>query len=157
MLRRENEKLALHLARNLARLGIKAVPRLVDAAQYQARTGSYDFDAMFYHWSQSLSPGNEQAFYWSRDAAARAGTRNYPGIELEAVDKLIGHIADAANRSDLTAATRALDRVLTWGHYVLPLFHLTHDRVAFWQRMARPRNVPVYGLQFDTWWSNAPN
>ena len=157
LLRRENEKLALHLARNLARLGIEAVPRLVDAAQYQARTGSYDFDAMFYHWSQSLSPGNEQAFYWSRDAAARAGTRNYPGIELEAADKLIGHIADAANRSDLTAATRALDRVLTWGHYVLPLFHLTHDRVAFWQRMARPRNVPVYGLQFDTWWSNAPN
>ena len=156
LIRRSNEKLALHLARNLEKLGIEVQVRTVDTAQYQQRTNTFDFDAMIYLWDPSLSPGNEQAFYWGTDAAGRDGTRNYPGIRVPAIDDLVGKISDAASRDDLIAAVRAMDRVLQWGHYVIPLFHLKTDRVALWDRFAQPKLTPVYGYRLETWWAK-PN
>lgn len=155
LLRRSNEKLALHLARNLEKLGIEMQTRLVDTSQYQQRTATYDYDAMFYLWDPSLSPGNEQAFYWSSAAADREGTRNYPGIKVAAIDALIGQISDAPDRASLVAAVRAMDRVLQWGHYVVPLFHLKTDRVAHWQRFGMPPEPPLYGFRLETWWHDA--
>lgn len=152
LLRRSNEKLALHLARNLEKLGIRMDVRLVDTSQYQQRTATYDFDAMIYLWDPSLSPGNEQAFYWSSDAADREGTRNYPGIREPAVDAMIARLSDAPDRASLVAAVRAMDRVLQWGHYVIPLFHLKADRVAHWQRFSMPAKPPLYGYRLETWW-----
>ena len=154
LLRRGNEKLALHLARNLAKLGIEVAVRTVDTAQYQQRTNTYDFDAMLYWWDPSLSPGNEQAFYWGTQAAKREGTRNYPGIQVPAIDNLVGKISDASDRTTLVAAVRAMDRVLQWGHYVIPLFHLKADRVALWDRFGRPAATPVYGYRLETWWED---
>lgn len=156
LLRRGNERIALNLARNLEKLGIAAEVRTVDSAQYQQRTATYDFDAMIYLWDPSLSPGNEQAFYWSCDAARREGTRNYPGICVPAIDQLVQTISDAPDRGTLVAAVRAMDRVLQWGHYVIPLFHLTGDRVAVWDRFGRPDQVPVYGYRLETWWEVEP-
>ena len=156
LIRRSNEKLALHLARNLEKLGIEVSIRTVYTAQYQRRTNTYDFDAMIYLWDPSLSPGNEQAFYWGTDAAGREGSRNYPGIRVPAIDNLVARISDAANRDDLVAAVRAMDRVLQWGHYVIPLFHLKADRVALWDRFGRPDLTPVYGFRLETWWAK-PN
>lgn len=153
LLRRPNERIGLHLKRNLKRLGIALEVRLVDSAQYQERLASYDFDALIWHWSQSLSPGNEQAFYWHSRGLTQQGTRNYPGIAHPAVDHLVGRIADARSREDLTTATRALDRVLTWGHHVIPLFHLRSDRVAYWSRLARPDRTPLYGYRLSAWWA----
>lgn len=152
LLRRGNEKLALHLARNLEKLGIEMQVRLVDTAQYTQRTATYDFDAMFYLWDPSLSPGNEQAYYWGSAAADRDGTRNYPGIKVPAIDTLTARISDAPDRSSLVAAVRAMDRILQWGHYVVPLFHLKTDRVAHWQRFGMPAEPPLYGFRLETWW-----
>jgi microcin C transport system substrate-binding protein len=154
LVRRSNEKLALHLARNLAKLGIEVSVRTVDTAQYQQRTNTYDFDAMIYLWDPSLSPGNEQAFYWGTEAARREGSRNYPGIEVPAIDALVQKISDAPDRASLVAAVRAMDRVLQWGHYVIPLFHLKADRVALWDRFGRPAATPLYGYRLETWWED---
>lgn len=147
-----HERMLMSFVRNLKRVGIKARLRTVDSAQYENRLASFDFDAIVYWWGESLSPGNEQEIYWSSKAAATQGSRNYANIRLRAVDELIEHIADARDRESLITATRALDRVLLWGHYVIPLFHLTADRVAYWNKLRRPKVTPVYGTTTDLWW-----
>jgi microcin C transport system substrate-binding protein len=154
LVRRGNEKLALHLTRNLAKLGIEVSVRTVDTAQYQQRRNTYDFDAMINLWDPSLSPGNEQAFYWGTEAAKREGSRNYPGIQVPAIDDLVQKISDAPDRASLVTAVRAMDRVLQWGHYVIPLFHLNADRVALWDRFGRPATTPLYGYRLETWWED---
>lgn len=148
------ERLALSFARKLRKLGIDVKVRTVDSAQYQYRLNTYDFDMIIYWWDQSLSPGNEQAFYFGSGAARTNGTRNYPGIQSTAADAMIGHIIAARDRTHLTAATRALDRVLQWGHYVVPLFHQPKDRVAHWDRFGIPAQTPLYGFQLNAWWIN---
>ena len=154
LIRPRNERLALTLARKLGRLGIEVAVRTVDSAQYQNRLNSYDFDMILYLWDESLSPGNEQAFYWGARAAGQEGTRNYPGIKDAAVDAMIGHIVAARGRQALIDATRALDRVLQWGHYVLPLYHLPADRLAYWNKFGRPGATPESGYRLDTWWED---
>jgi microcin C transport system substrate-binding protein len=152
LVRQGNKRLALHLARNLEKLGIDVVVRLVDSAQYQQRTNTFDFDAIFHRWEPSLSPGNEQAFYWGSEAADSPGSRNYPGIRVAAIDALVDKIADAPDRASLVMAVRAMDRVLQWGHYVIPLFHQKADRVTLWDRFGRPKRTPLYGFRLETWW-----
>ena len=149
-----HERLALSFARKLRKLGIGVKVRTVDSAQYQYRLNTYDFDMVLYWWDQSLSPGNEQAFYFGSGAARTDGTRNYPGIQSAAADAMIGHIIAARDRTQLTAAARALDRVLQWGHYVVPLFHQPKDRVAHWDRFGIPAKTPLYGFQLNAWWIN---
>ncbi len=149
------ERLALSLKRNLKRLGIAVRIRTVDSAQYQFRLNAYDFDMILYRWDESLSPGSEQAFYWGSKAAMEEGTRNYPGIQSPAADAMIKRITMARTRRGLVDATRALDRVLQWGHYVLPLFYLPRDRVAYWNKFKKPDATPLYGYQFDAWWAAA--
>lgn len=134
----ETEKVALALARNLKQLGIQVNVRTVDAAQYENRRVNKDFDMIVNMWGHSLSPGNEQSFYWSSKAADEPGTRNYPGIKSPVVDSLCNAITNAKEREDLVAAVRALDRVLLWGHYVLPMGHRTKDYVAYWERIEHP-------------------
>ncbi len=152
---RADERLALSLAKNLERLGIEARVRTVDSSQYQERLGTFDFDAILYRWGQSLSPGNEQAFYWASSAARQTGSRNYPGIEDPAVDALIQRLTGAPTRHDLVTAARALDRVLLSGDHVLPLYHATGDRLAYWDRFGRPATTPLYGYRLETWWQDA--
>ena len=149
-----NERLALAYARKLNRLGIDVSVRTVDSSQYQFRLNAYDYDMIIYWWDESLSPGNEQAFYWSSQSADTEGTRNYAGIKSPAVDALIQKLVSAKTRSDLVTATRAMDRVLQWGHYVVPLFHLPKDRVAYWNKFEFPLPPPLQGYQLDTWWFN---
>ena len=102
-----NEKIALAFARNLKRLGVEAKVRTVDTAQYQYRRNVYDFDMIVYRWGMSLSPGNEQAFYWGSDAAHQEGTRNYPGIEDPVVDDLIARMTQARARADFVDTSSA--------------------------------------------------
>ena len=147
-----NEKIALAFIRNLERLGVEARVRTVDTAQYQYRRNVYDFDMIVYRWGMSLSPGNEQAFYWGAEAADQEGTRNYPGIRDPAVDDLIARMTEARAREDFVDVVRAMDRVLMWGHYLLPLYHLNDDRYAYWDKYGRPEITPVYGAVLDTWW-----
>ena len=147
------QRLALAYGDWLKRLGIDARVRRVEAAQYQQRLLDYDFDMILRQWGASLSPGNEQNFYWSSEAADQPGTRNYPGIQEEAVDELIDAIVDAETREDLVAATRALDRVLLSGWYVVPLFYHPLDLVAYRSKLQRPEVPSLQGVNFDSWWA----
>jgi microcin C transport system substrate-binding protein len=146
------ERIVLPFVKNLERLGVAARVRTVDAAQYQKRIDEYDFDMVVSVWRQSLSPGNEQRDFWGSDAAKTPGTRNLAGIRDPGVDRLIELLIQAPDRQALVARTRALDRVLLWGFYVIPHFHLQAFRAAYWDRFARPAVAPKYAFGFDTWW-----
>ena len=155
LLRPDNERIALAYARNLERLGITVRVRTVDSAQYQYRVQDYDFDMVFKTWYVTLSPGNEQRYYWGSEAAESSGSRNLAGIKDPAVDTLVDLIAAASDRGGLIARTRALDRVLLWGHYIVPLYHRGADRVVYWNKLNRPEVTPVYGYVIETWWSDS--
>ena len=141
------------IQRAMERLGIKVEVRVVDTSQYINRIRNFDFDVIVGSWGQSLSPGNEQRDFWGSAAAVRPGSRNYIGIKDPAIDKLIDQIIFASSRGELVAATRALDRVLLWNHFVIPNWHINSYRIAYWNRFSRPAIKPKYGLGFsDTWW-----
>ena len=126
----------------------------VDSSQYQERLLSYDFDMIKRYWGVSLSPGNEQQFYWGSEVGQKDGSRNYPGINSPAVDALIEKLINASNRQELTTAIHALDRVLLWGHYVVPLYHSNKDRIAYWDFFEYPDEIPLYGIVIESWWIN---
>jgi peptide/nickel transport system substrate-binding protein len=150
---RDQERLALAFARNLKRAGIEMQVRIVDATQYERRRITFDFDMLEYRWEQSLSPGNEQYFYWGSAAADQEGTRNYMGVRSKAVDAMIASMLSAREQPEFVAATRALDRVLLSGFYVVPLFHLPQQWVARWTRIAHPERTSLYGYLPETWWA----
>ncbi len=146
------ERIILPFVRNLKRLGIDARIRLVDELQYINRLRSFDFDMAMLVWGQSESPGNEQRDFWGSAAADSPGSRNYIGIRDPVVDQLIEAVINAPDRDGLVARTRALDRVLLWGFYVIPGWHLSADRVLYWDKFSYPAVSPKRGVQFDTWW-----
>ncbi len=148
------EKIALEWSRNLGRLGIAVRVRTVDSAQYQARLNGFDYDVTTGRWFNSLSPGNEQVFFWGCAAAGQNGSRNYAGICDKTVDALAQAIPAAKNREELVATTRALDRVLLSGHYTVPFYYSGADQIAYWTtRLAHPDTTPLYGPILETWWS----
>ena len=147
------EKVALEWSRNLQRLGIEARVRTVDSAQYQARLNSFDYDVTTGRWFNSLSPGNEQMFFWSCAAAKQNGSRNYSGICDPVVDALATAVPNATTRAELVATVRALDRVLMAGHYFVPFYHLGADQVAYWTtKLDHPTTTPTYGPILESWW-----
>ena len=147
------ERIALPFKKNLNRLGIKMNIRLVDSSQYVNRLNNFNFDMIVYTFRQSLSPGNEQRDFWSSSAADTPGSSNLAGIKNPVVDALIEKIISAPDRESLVAACKALDRVLLWGFYVIPQWHINVYRIAYWNKFSRPKIKPKYGLGFlDTWW-----
>ena len=152
-----SERFILFYKPSLARLGIDVSVRSVDDIQYENRLRDFDFDIMIATWPQSLSPGNEQRDLWSSQAADTPGSRNYVGIKNPAVDALIDRVIFAKSRADLVAATRALDRVLLWNQYVVPLFTDDRLRAARWDRFGKPDPLPNYGgAAFPAvWWWDA--
>jgi peptide/nickel transport system substrate-binding protein len=149
---RDEERLALLFLQSLKRAGITARVRSVDAVQYEGRRLAYDFDMIHNRYDQSLSPGNEQAFYWGSAAADQPGTRNYMGVKSPAVDAMIAALLKAEKQDDFVAAVRALDRVLISGFYTVPLFHLPAQWIARWSTVARPSTTSLYGYLPETWW-----
>lgn len=140
----------------LERLGIQVTLRLLDDSQYINRIRSFDFDMITAGWGQSLSPGNEQRDMWGGQAADLPGSQNFVGIKDPAIDKLIETIVYAKDRAELTAATRALDRVLLANNFVVPQFTILKDRTIRWDRFSRPENLPPRGAIFPTvWWWDA--
>lgn len=139
------ERLVLAYKAELEKLGLRITVRTVDSAQYRQRLNTFDFDIVIANFPQSFSPGNEQRDYWSSAAADSEGTRNVIGIKNLAIDGLVERLIFAKDRADLVAATRALDRVLLWGHYLVPQFYSPSERVAFWDRFGRPAKLPRHG------------
>jgi microcin C transport system substrate-binding protein len=126
----------------------------VDEAQYENRLRQWDYDIITSVWQESLSPGNEQRYYWGSQAADQPGTFNFSGIKNPAIDTLIDRVVFAKSRAELVAATKALDRVLLWNHYVVPQWTYGKQRTARWDRFGRPDKMPEYGASaFPTiWW-----
>ena len=149
---RDQERLALVFVRSLKRAGINAQVRSIDATQFERRRIGFDFDMMDYRWEQSLSPGNEQYFYWGSAAADQQGSRNYMGVKSPAVDAMIAAMLNATARDDFVAATRALDRVLLSGFYVVPLYFPPTQWVARWTRIEHPAPTSLFGYLPETWW-----
>jgi microcin C transport system substrate-binding protein len=151
------ERVMLFYKPSLERLGIAVSVRTIDPAQYENRLREWDFDIVVSSWGQSLSPGNEQREYWGSSAADTPGSRNIVGIKNPAIDKLIERVIFAKDRADLVAATKALDRVLLWNHYVVPQWNYPKQRTARWDRFSRPDVMPKYGqADFpDIWWFDA--
>ncbi len=146
------ERIVLPFKKNLARLGIETKVRVVDTAQYLNRVREFDFDMVVWSFGQSLSPGNEQRYYWHSSVADIPGSRNLAGIKNPVVDALVEKIICATDRQNLITRVRALDRVLQWDFYVLPHWHISTFRIAYWNKLAQPELVPKYGLGLMTWW-----
>lgn len=146
------ERIALPYKRNLERLGIDATVRLVDSSQYQNRIEEFDYDVIVSSFGQSQSPGNEQRNYWTSAAVDQSGTRNLAGIQDPVIDELVELVITAPDRNSLVQRTRALDRALLWGFYLVPHWHIPHDRIAFWDRYGQPEIIPTQGAQTDAWW-----
>jgi microcin C transport system substrate-binding protein len=148
------ERVFLFYKPALERLGIAVSVRTVDEAQYESRLRAWDFDMITYIWRESLLPGNEQRDYWGSHAADQPGSENIIGIKNPAVDAMIDKVIAAKDPEELTAATRALDRILLWNHYVVPQWAYNKLRTARWDRFGHPKAMPKYGIAaFPTlWW-----
>ncbi|MBT9291745.1 extracellular solute-binding protein [Hyphomicrobiaceae bacterium 22] len=152
-----SERFAVPYRQQLSKIGIDLAVRYIDSSQYINRLRSRDYDMIYTGWGQSLSPGNEQLEYFSSGAADREGSRNYAGIRNPAIDYVIQRVIYAKDRAELEAATRALDRLLVWNHYIVPGWTYRFSRMARWDRFSRPETLPYYAEpQFPTiWWWDA--
>lgn len=153
----DDERIANIYRDSLAVLGIEAGVRLVDRAQHQARRADYDFDMIVNRWGVSLSPGNEQRFYWGREGVETPGTRNYMGVDSPAIEAAIDAMLVARREEDFVAAVRALDRVLAHGFFVIPFWHDPVSRIVFSSALRFPDRLPIYGDWIgwapELWWA----
>ena len=149
------ERVMAAYVKNLEKLGIRAEYRVVDMALYSERVKNFDFDMIVSTFGQSQSPGNEQRNYWHSAAVSQPGSQNYAGVNSPAVDVLVEKIIYAATREELTAACRALDRVLWYGYYLVPNWYLPVHRIGYHDKFIAPAPLPVYYDPFQllmTWW-----
>lgn len=149
---KEQEKIALHYQRTLRQIGIDARVRLVDAAQFTRVLQEYDFDMVPVTWYNSLSPGNEQSFYFGSDSAKSPGARNYPGIADPDIDRMIDALTAAQTREELVTAVHALDRLLVAGFYIVPLYDAGGQWVARWNSVEHPEQQPLPGFEASALW-----
>ena len=146
------ERVLLPFVGQLKRLGIKARIATVDVIQYKNRLDSFDYDMIVSVWGQSLSPGNEQRYYWGSEAADSKGSMNYAGVKDPVVDALIDKVISATTAEELTTATHALDRVLLWSYLVVPHWHTPVLRYVYWDKFEMPTGIPMKGISPLTWW-----
>jgi peptide/nickel transport system substrate-binding protein len=149
---RDQERIALAYQRDLKRAGIAASVRAVDPVQFDQRRLGYEFDMLQNRLDQSLSPGNEQSFYFGSQAADIPGTRNYMGAKEPAIDAMIAVLLEARERPEFVSAVRALDRVLMSGFYAIPVFNMRDQWIARWNRIERPVATALTGYLPETWW-----
>ena len=129
----------------------------MDGPQYKQRTGEFDFDITNYRRAISLSPGNEQRLYWGSESADQEGSRNLMGVKSPAIDAMITEMLSSTSQENFVAATRALDRVLSTGRYVIPIWTYAVGRVAHDKTLHYPEDtLPIYGDGVDwlpgVWW-----
>jgi microcin C transport system substrate-binding protein len=137
---------------NLHHLGIQVVLRQMDIAQYTSRVEKFDFDVIIGLIPQSISPGNEQRDMWQSAQADRIGSKNYGGIKNPVIDDLVDKLIATQTREELIAHTQALDRVLLWNYYSIPLYTKKSMDIAYRKTIGMPAIVPSYTLDMDAWW-----
>jgi microcin C transport system substrate-binding protein len=141
------------LIKNLARLGIDADVRIVDAVQYRRRLDEFDFDIVIQRANFSTTPGEALRPFFGSQAAATKGSFNLAGIREPAIDALIEKVIAADSRAELNVACRALDRLIRAGRYWIPMWYKAVHWLAYWDVYAKPATKPRYGLAVaETWW-----
>ena len=145
-------------ARNLEKLGIKLNYRAVDFALYQQRLSKFEFDIISLAYGGTHSPGQEYADMFGSKAAVTEDSGNMAGVSSPAIDAIIARMTSAKTKADLLPACRALDRVISHSHYLIPQWTATTHRMAFNdKRLGRPGQVPPYssgeGWVINTWWA----
>lgn len=147
------QRLINPFARNLEMIGITVSIRVVDVAAFENRMRAFDFDVIGRRFAMPLTPGVEQRNFWTSQSASTTGSFNFSGISDPVVDDLVERIVSAASRDELRTATRALDRVLMWGWYVVPNWYSGTVKLGYWDRFARPAVKPAYDVGLiETWW-----
>lgn len=146
------ERLAIRYARNLKLLGITMEIQKLDSSQYTNRVKSFDYEMIVGIIPQSLSPGNEQRYFFGSVSADTQGSRNYSGVKSKLVDCLIDRLINAPDRQQLVLATRTLDRVLLDMDIVVPHYFLPSFRLAIWDNIAMPKVQPLYDISPMLWW-----
>jgi microcin C transport system substrate-binding protein len=150
------ERIALPYKEQLALLGVNVTVRSIDTEQFVKLKETFNYDIIVHNFGQSLSPGNEQRFYWGSEAAGKNGTENYAGIKNKAIDALVDMVIFAKDRQSLVTACRALDRALIWGYHVVPQWFRAGERIAHWNRFGRPEKTPDFDIGFPAiWWWDA--
>lgn len=153
---KETQKIINLYADALKRIGITPTITTVDSAQYRERTNNYDFDMAYYYRGLSLSPGNEQKLYWGHKGVTEPGTRNWMGMNSPAAEAMIDKLLSVKSQDDFRAAAKALDRVLTTGRYVIPIWFANYSRIAHVRQLHYPEHLPMYGdwigFQPNVWW-----
>jgi microcin C transport system substrate-binding protein len=129
---------------NLKKLGIQAEYRTIDPALYTDREQKFDFDMIVHVYGQSVSPGNEQRNFWHTASADNTGSKNLAGIKDPAVDALVDKIIYAHTQKELTAACKALDRILWYGYYMVPNWYMDGYRIAYRNIFKQPEKMPLY-------------
>jgi len=148
-----SERLTSPYVKNLEAIGIVATMRRVDAAQYERRSKTFDYDVKIQRYSMRLIPGVELRSYFSSESAAAEGSLNLSGVSDPVVDALIDKVMSAKSRAEAVLATRALDRVLRAGHYWVPHWYKGSHTLVFWNKFSRPAIKPRYDRGIiDTWW-----
>lgn len=150
----EQERLMVAYSRSLRQIGIDAQVHLIDSAQFQRRMTSFDFDMTQTSWASSLSPGNEQSFRWSAEAAGQEGSFNYAGVKSAGADAMIAAMLSANTRAEFVSAVRALDRILLSGRYGIPLYYAPKQWIAAWSHLRQPQTSTLYGTRLETWWAD---
>ncbi len=151
-----DQRVGIPTQQYFAKLGIDVSLRIVDDAQYKSRLDNFDFEMTMQSTIQSLSPGNEQREFWGAKAAAAPGSRNYSGISDPVIDELVERIIQAKDREEQVALTHALDRILRWGHYSIPMWNKAEVWYAWWRKLQFPPSQPkelgidLYSLWIDT-------
>ncbi len=151
------ERVTLPFVGRLKRLGIQVDIRVVDPIQYKNRLDQFDYDMIVAVWGQSLSPGNEQRYFWGSQSADVSGSMNYSGIQNEAVDHMIEILITAQDQKEFLAAVHALDRILLWEYIVIPHWYSPVHRYIFWKKVHFPKTVPLKGLNIMTGWIEENN
>ncbi len=146
------ERVVLPYIGLLKRLGIEARVRSVDAIQYKNRLDSFDYDMIVSVWGQSLSPGNEQRYFWGSEAAISEGSLNYSGIQNKLIDSVIEALIQAHSQEELTTAAQALDRILLAQKIVVPHWYSPELRFLIWDTIHFPKVTPLKGPDISTWW-----
>ncbi len=149
------ERVMAPYVKNLEKLGMQVRYRTIDPALYEERLQKFDFDMIVHTYGQSQSPGNEQRNFWHSESAAKNGSNNYAGIQSPVVDDLVEKIIYAPTQDELTAACKALDRVLWYGYYLVPNWYLDGHRLSYYDIFQQPGKLPQYYNYIQllmTWW-----
>ena len=150
------ERVVSPFKRNLKKLGIELKTRVTDISLYKKRIDNFEYDMLVHWYLSGVNPGNELVYRFMSSTAAEKGSDNFIGLSDPLIDSAIENVISSETREDLKLASKVLDRILLFGHYVIPHWHNKVHRIAYRQGLSSPRNMPLYYHSEDwamsSWW-----